>query len=128
MSEGSEAEIDRRDGESDLVTFERIGKPDPRFRVEQVGDDPDLRYRYHWDDRSDPTPEQFERVGHLEVKLVTMLNELDGEAEDAGDAAHEALVELRNAMMDQRDLDEEQRQEVAMGNLEGLPEVHRYVK
>ena len=128
MSERGEAEIDRRDGESDMVTFERIGKPDPLFHVEQVGADPDIRYRYDWSDRAEPTPEQFERVGYLEVKLVTMLNDLEGEAEAAGDAAHDAIVELRNAMMDQRDLDEEQRQDVAMGNLEGLPEVVRDVE
>lgn len=120
--------VDRRSGESDMVTFERVNKPDPAFRVEQVGADPDIRYRYDWSDRGEPTPEQFERVGHLEVKLVTMLNDLDGDAEAAGDAAHEAIVDLRNAMMDQRDLDEDQRQQVAMGNLEALPEVDRHVE
>ena len=128
MSDQHADGVDRRDGESDMVTFERFNKPDPAFRVEQVGSDPDIRYRYDWSDRGEPTPEQFERVGHLEVKLVTMLNDLDGDAEAAGDAAHEAIVELRNAMMAQRDLNEDQRQQVAMGNLEALPEVDRHVE
>lgn len=124
---GSER-IDRRAGESDMITFERIGVPEPGLRIEQVGSDPDIRYRYDWDDRGEPVPEDFERIGHVEVKLVAAMPDMDGEVREAADEAHEAIVDLKDAMCDARDLDDEQRQEVLMGNLDGLPEVERHVE
>jgi len=53
------------------------------------------------------------------------MTDWDGEVESKAEGAHEALVELRNAMCDARDLDDEQRQEVNMGNLDALPEVEK---
>lgn len=120
--------IDRRGGESDMVTFERVGMPDPPLRIEQIGDDPDLRYRYEWDDRGEPTPEQFERVGHLEVKLAVLAGDLGGDPAEKATEALDAIQELQEAMIDDRDLSDEQRQEVALGNLDGLPEVERHVE
>lgn len=112
------------EGESDMVTFEVFNKPDPRFLIKQVGEDPSVLYQYDWEDRGSPTPEQFERVGHIEVKLVSMLPDLeDEEVREAADEAYEALVELKDAMCEARGLDQEQRQEVVMGNLEYLPEI-----
>lgn len=122
---GDRTSVDRRSGESDMVTFERENVPEPSFRIEQVGSDPEITYRYDWDERGEPTPEEFERLGHLEVKLVTMMTDLTDEVDEEAQAAHEALVELKRAMMDCRDLDEEQRQGLAMGNLSALPEVSK---
>jgi len=115
--------VDECSGDSDMVTFERVGVPEPAVRIEQVGDDPDIRYRYEWEERGDPTPEQFERVSHLEVKLAVMMNDLDGEVEEQADAVLDELQTLQRMMIDARDLDDEQAQEVSMGNLDGLPEV-----
>lgn len=123
-SSGGE-EIDYYPGDSDMVTFERVGVPTPPFRIEQVGDDPDIRYRYEWDERGEPTPEQFERVGLLEVKLAVLSGDLDGEVEEKAMDALEAVQELKSSMCDARGLDDEQRQEVGLGNLDGLPEVSR---
>lgn len=119
-------DVTEHDGASDLVTFEVTGKPTPRFRIETIGRDPDIRYRYAWADRGTPTPEQFERVGHLEVKLVGMMPDLEpGAVRQAADDAHQALVDLKTALMDARDLGRDQRQELALGNLDGLPEVEK---
>jgi hypothetical protein len=119
-------EVDLRPGESEMITFERVGRPTPPFRIEPVGEDPDIRYQYHWANRGQPTPEQFERVGHLEVKLVAMLPDLDDEqVRAAADDVHDAIVQLKSAMANARDLDDEQRQDIAQGNLDGLPEVER---
>lgn len=120
--------VDEFSGESDMVTFEVEGKPDSGIVIRQIGDDPDIRYRYHWDERGSPTPEDFERIGHLEVKLVVAMADWDGEILEAADTAHEALVDLKDAMCDARDLDDEQRQQVMLGNLEALPEVVKRVE
>jgi hypothetical protein len=112
------------EGESDMVTFEVFNKPELRFRILQTGETPTVRYQYDWAERGSPTPEQFERVGYLEVKLVGMMPDIeDDDVREAADEAHEAIVELKNAMCDARGLDEEQRKEVLMGNLEYLPEI-----
>lgn len=124
-SEQPRDEIDYRSGDSDMVTFERVGMPDPGIRIEQIGDDPDIRYRYEWDERGQPTPEQFERANHLEVLLVSMMTALDGEVYEQAGVVHDELAELLRVMCEERGLDEEQTQEVLMGNLDGLPEVEQ---
>lgn len=124
MSPGS-GPVETRDGESDMVTFEIANKPDPGIIIREVGEPPDIRYRYDWDERGDPTPEDFERVGMLEVKLVSAMTDWDGDVLEAAEEAHEAIVNLRETMSEQRGLEESQRREVRMGNLEGLPEVEK---
>lgn len=128
MASDAESGTRQRSGESDMVTFEVENVPEPRFQIRQVGDDPDIRYRYDHTERGNPTPEDFERVNHLEVKLVVAMGDWDGEVAEAAEEAHEALVDLKDAMADARSLDEEQRQDVALGNLEGLPEVTKRVE
>lgn len=111
-----------------MITFERVGKPEPAFEIQQIGEDPDIRYRYHWDECGDPTPEEFERVTDIETKLAVLSGQLSGDVEAAAIEALEAIQNLQSVMLDARDLDEEQRLEVSMGNLEGLPEVERHVE
>ncbi len=106
-----------------MVTFERVSVPEPAVRIEQVGEDPDIRYRYEWDERGEPTPEQFERVTNLEVKLAVMMNDLDGEVLEQAHTVLDELAELQRVMCGERDLDSVQEQQVLMGNIDGLPEV-----
>lgn len=107
-----------------MVTFIVEDKPAPPFIVESVHE-PDVRWRYSWDERGDPTPEQFERVSYLDVSLAVMLPDLEGEVKEKAEAARQAIAELREAMIDERELDEEQRREISMGNLDALPEVEK---
>ena len=123
MSDGDD--IVTRPGKSDLVTFEIVNKPEPKIRIEQVGPDPDIRWRYDWSERGYPTPEMFERVGHAEVLVVGMMPDTDGDLRQALDAAHDAILEVERVMCEMRGLDEEQAGEVVMGNLDGLPEVEK---
>ncbi|WP_253737981.1 hypothetical protein [Halohasta salina] len=126
MSESDDAlpgRVDEYSGDSDMVTFERVSVPEPAVRIEQVGEDPDIRYRYEWDERGEPTPEQFERVTNLEVKLAVMMNDLDGEVLEQAHTVLDELAELQRVMCGERDLDSVQEQQVLMGNIDGLPEV-----
>lgn len=123
MADDRDDSITTHAGASDFVTFEVVGAPAPEFRIEPVGDDPDIRYRYQYDDRGYPTPEQFERVGHLEVRAAVLSADLDDDLAEDAVAVLEAIQSLRSAMADARELDDEQRQDIALGNLDALPEV-----
>lgn len=112
---------------SSITRFKDENKPEPSFRFEQVGSDPDVCYRVDWDERGHPTPRDFHRVNMLEVKLVVGMTGWGGEVQEMAEAAHDAIAELAEAMCDARGLNDEQRQQVLLGNLDGLPEVTRDV-
>lgn len=117
------SDVNEYSGENDMVTFEQINTPQPTVQIEQIGDDPEIRYRYDWEQRGEPTPEQFERVNHLEVKLAVMMTDLTDELEEQADIVLDELQALQRMMIDTRNLNEEQAKDVSMGNLDGLPEV-----
>lgn len=121
----SQRRIDVSSGDGDMVVFERVGVPKPEIQIEQVGDDPEIRYRYQWDDREYPSPELFERVMHLETKVAVMMNDLDGEINEQAGVVLDELQRLNQMMCNARNLDDEQMEDVVMGNLDGLPEVER---
>lgn len=119
--------VDVHEGLGPFTVFEVEGKPDPMFKIQQVGHDPEIRYRYHWEDRGKPTPEDFERVGHVEVKLVGMMPDIeDPDVEEAADEAHKAIVELKKTMAEARGIPEgDDRMDLMLGNLDVLPEVEK---
>jgi len=123
MTDDNSTNVDEYSADSDMITFERTNTPQPAVSIEQVGDDPDIRYRYDWQERGYPTPEQFERISHLEVKLAVMMNDVDGELGEQADVVLDELQTLERMMINARDLDDEQAQDVSMGNIDGLPEV-----
>jgi hypothetical protein len=111
------------EGENDHTQFAVRHAPDPEVRIEETGESPEVTWSYEHDERGQPTPEDFDRVGSLEVKLVVAMTDWDGEVLEAAEEVHDALTELKTAMMDARNLDDEQRQQIALGNLDALPEV-----
>jgi hypothetical protein len=124
MSNSQEGHIREVAGDSDSVTFEIVDEREPLFETQLVSD-ADIRYRYRWQDRGHPAPEDFHRVSHLEVLLVSMATDFDGELEAAADEAHRALMDLKQAMADARGLDDQDRQDIMLGNIDALPEVER---
>jgi len=104
--------------------FEYSDKPEPDVVFEEVGDN-QIVWEVDWPERGTPTPEEFDRVGDIEVKTVVVGTDLPDEVQEEVDTVHDAVVELKEAMMDCRDLSEEQRQELTMGNLDALPEVEK---
>lgn len=114
--------------EGEFCEFEDENKPEPEMTVREVSR-PETTFTVDWDEREKPTPRDFNRVGSLEVKLVTMVNSLPEELHEQLDAAQKEIVELRNQMLDARGIEDEQtRRQIHMGNLEALPEVSKDVE
>lgn len=108
---------------SDFSRFVDVNQPEPEFIIQQVGDAPEIVWEVDYEKRGNPTPRDFETINAAEVKLVVAMADPPDEVQAAVDEAHDAIVNLQEAMMDARDLDDEQRQELRMGNLDALPEV-----
>jgi hypothetical protein len=107
--------------------IEYVNEPDPEFRIEPVGDHSPVVWEVDWEEMERPIPDVFRKIGTAEVKLVVAGSSLPDELQEEFNAAHEALVDLREAMLEYRGIepDSDQGIEVAMGNLDGLPEVSR---
>lgn len=109
---------------SDLTTIEMYNTPNAGVSIEQVGSDPHTTYRVDWEQMKHPTPAMFNDVGTLEVKAAVLSGNIKNEKVDkAAIEALEAIQELRDTMIEERDLTEEQAEQVTLGNLEALPEV-----
>lgn len=118
-------EIQRGNGPE--TEFAYKNRPEPTFRVVRHGPPEITRWVVDYEKQEDPRPEQFERVCHIEVKLAVMLPDLDDELREKADAALDAVQDFQRAMIERRDLTQEQEMEVSMGNLDALPEVEERV-
>lgn len=98
--------------------------PKQGVSIEPVGTQPEITYHVNWPDMKHPTPQMFADIGDIQVKLACLGNHLKTESvQDEYDEAMQAVNELLSAMVDARDLSEEDAQNLHMGNLESLPEV-----
>lgn len=116
-----------RQGAHDDTVFEITEKPAPELIIEPHGQQRKTRWRYRWPERGDPSPELFDRVSSLEVKLAVLLTDLDEDLEGHGYDALEAIQSLHKAMVERRGLKGDEKRNVLMGNLDSLPEVERDV-
>ena len=113
--------------DTELSRIEYVNEPEPRFHIEEVGEPSTTVWEVDWEEMERPIPETFDKIGTAEVKLVVASTGLPDELQEQFAEVHEALVDLRTAMLEYRGIDPDSHDgiEVAMGNLDGLPEVTR---
>jgi len=72
-----------------------------------------------------PTAKDFDRISTIEAQLATMFIDTASSAKliEQRDAVLEAIRDLRDAMMAERAIPEDDRADLFMGDLDALPEV-----
>lgn len=110
-----------------MTQFEYHGGEEPPFEIIEAHSSETI-WHVDREKRGNPAPRDFDSIGTAEVKVVVTMQELEGEAKEKAEEAHQAITDLKEAMIRQRELNPEEQQEMRMGNLHALPEVEREIK